>query len=111
MTTLRAQSRLMFGRRLIHGQFEWGRDVVALRRLVRLSQSQFANGEGISVHTSANWDQHGAKPDGVALGLLRTAARHPRILRENLESTATSCASCSARMVPGRSWMVVSTFW
>jgi len=75
-------------RRLIRGQFESGSDVAALRQFVRLSQTQFAKAMGISVHTLRNWEQNRRKPDGPALALLRIAARHPRILRENLESAA-----------------------
>ena len=72
----------------IRGQFESGSDIAALRRFVRLSQTQFAKAMGISVHTLRNWEQDRRKPDGPALALLRVAARHPRILRENLESAA-----------------------
>jgi putative transcriptional regulator len=42
----------------------------------------------ISVHTLRNWEQGRRHPDGPALALLRIAARHPRIIRENLESAA-----------------------
>lgn len=75
-------------RRLIRGQFESGRDVAALRAFVRLSQTQFARAMGISVHTLRNWEQDRRKPEGPALALLRIAARHPRILRENLVTAA-----------------------
>lgn len=75
-------------RRLIRGQFESGSDVAALRRFVRLSQTQFARAMGISVHTLRNWEQDRRKPEGPALALLRIAARHPRILRENLVTAA-----------------------
>ncbi len=75
-------------RRLIRGQFESGRDVAALRGFVRLSQTQFARAMGISVHTLRNWEQDRRKPEGPALALLRIAARHPRILRENLVTAA-----------------------
>lgn len=75
-------------RRLMRGQFETGSDVVALRRFVRLTQEQFARAMGISVHTLRNWEQDRRKPEGPALALLRIAARHPRIIRENLESAA-----------------------
>jgi DNA-binding transcriptional regulator YiaG len=73
-------------RRLMRGQFESGRDVVALRKFVRLSQTQFAEAMGISVHTLRNWKQDRRKPEGPALALLRIAARHPYILRQNLET-------------------------
>jgi putative transcriptional regulator len=75
-------------RRLIAGQIESGDDVAALRRFVGLSQSQFARAMGISVHTLRNWEQGRRRPEGPAIGLLRIAARHPRIIRENLRSAA-----------------------
>lgn len=43
---------------------------------------------GISVHTLRNWEQGRRQPEGAAISLLRIAARHPRIIRENLESAA-----------------------
>jgi transcriptional regulator with XRE-family HTH domain len=70
----------------MRGQFESGSDIAALRRFVRLSQPKFAEAMGISVHTLRNWEQDRRRPEGPALALLRIAARHPRILRENLES-------------------------
>lgn len=75
-------------KRLIAGRFETGKDVVALRKFVRLSQTEFARAMGISVHTLRNWEQDRRKPEGPAIALLRIAARHPQILRENLESAA-----------------------
>lgn len=75
-------------RRLMKGQFEGGEDVAALRRFVGLSQAAFAQALGISVHTLRNWEQNRRKPEGPALALLRIAARHPRIIRENVESAA-----------------------
>ncbi len=75
-------------KRLILGNFKSGEDVASLRRFVGLSQSQFAQAMGISVHTLRNWEQGRRRPDGPAIGLLRIAARHPRIIRENLKSAA-----------------------
>jgi putative transcriptional regulator len=75
-------------RRLMLGHFESGEDVSALRRFVGLTQTQFARAMGISVHTLRNWEQGRRHPDGPAIALLRIAARHPRIIRENLESAA-----------------------
>jgi putative transcriptional regulator len=75
-------------KRLIAGRFESGDDVAALRRFSRLTQAQFARAMGISVHTLRNWEQGRRTPEGPALALLRIAARHPRILRENLRSAA-----------------------
>jgi putative transcriptional regulator len=75
-------------KRLMLGQFESGEDISALRRFVGLSQTRFAQAMGISVHTLRNWEQGRRQPDGPAVALLRIAARHPRIIRENLESAA-----------------------
>lgn len=75
-------------RRLIAGKFESGEDVLALRRFVGLTQVRFAQAVGISVHTLRNWEQGRRMPDGPAIALLRIAARHPGIIRENLESAA-----------------------
>lgn len=74
--------------RLMRGQFDSGQDVAALRRFVGLTQEQFARAMGISVHTLRNWEQGRRRPEGPAIALLRIAARHPRIIRENLRSAA-----------------------
>ena len=75
-------------RRLMRGEIKGGEDVAALRRFVGLSQVRFAEALGISVHTLRNWEQGRRYPEGPALALLRIAARHPRIIRENLERAA-----------------------
>lgn len=75
-------------KRLIEGRIESGEDIASLRRFVGLSQQQFAQAMGISVHTLRNWEQGRRHPDGPAIGLLRIAARHPRIIRENVKSAA-----------------------
>jgi putative transcriptional regulator len=75
-------------KRLMQGRFESGDDVAALRRFVGLTQTRFARAMGISVHTLRNWEQGRRSPEGPALALLRIAARHPRILRENLRTAA-----------------------
>jgi putative transcriptional regulator len=59
-----------------------------LRKFVGLSQTDFAQAMEISVHTLRNWEQDRRKPDGPALALLKIAARHPRIIRENLDTAA-----------------------
>jgi putative transcriptional regulator len=63
-----------------------------LRRFVGLTQAQFAGAMGISVHTLRNWEQGRRRPDGPAIALLRIAARHPRIIRENVEAAAQVAA-------------------
>ena len=75
-------------KRIISGKFDSGQDIAALRRFVGLTQVQFADAMGISVHTLRNWEQGRRRPEGPAISILRIAARHPRILRENLESAA-----------------------
>ncbi len=75
-------------KRLMLGRFDSGSDFVALRRFVGLSQTKFARAIGISVHTLRNWEQGRRRPEGPAIALLRIAARHPWIIRENLKSAA-----------------------
>ena len=70
--------------RILRGRIASGDDIVALRRFTNLTQDQFARALGISVHTLRNWEQGRRMPEGPALALLRIAARHPRVLRENL---------------------------
>jgi putative transcriptional regulator len=74
--------------RILRGRLAGGKDVIALRAFVRLTQQQFATALGISVHTLRNWEQGRRSPEGPALALLRVAARHPRVLRENLAASA-----------------------
>ena len=73
--------------RILRGRIAGGEDIVALRQFVGLTQQQFAAALGISVHTLRNWEQGRRHPEGPALALLRIAARHPRVLRENLAVT------------------------
>ena len=74
--------------RLMAGNIRGGEDIVALRRFVGLTQEAFAAALGISVHTLRNWEQDRRHPEGPALALLRIAARHPRVLKENRTGTA-----------------------
>ncbi|HRC86832.1 MAG TPA: helix-turn-helix domain-containing protein [Thermoanaerobaculia bacterium] len=75
-------------KRLMQGQLESGGDIAALRRFVGLTQADFSRALGISIHTLRNWEQGRRHPEGPAVALLRIAARHPRIIRENLASAA-----------------------
>ena len=70
--------------RILRGHIEGGDDIVALRRFTGLTQDEFARALAISVHTLRNWEQGRRTPEGPALALLRVAARHPRVLRENI---------------------------
>lgn len=75
-------------RRLKRGQLESGDDIMALRRFINLTQSEFATAMGISVRTLRSWEQGRRKPKGPALALLRIAAKHPGIIRRSLDSVA-----------------------
>ena len=70
--------------RLMEGRINSGEDIIALRKFTGLTQEAFSVALGISVHTLRNWEQDRRKPEGPALALLRVAARHPRVLKENL---------------------------
>lgn len=82
-TLLRAQRQ-----RLMAGDIQSGQDIADLRAFVGLTQVQFATALGISVRTLQGWEQGRRRPDGPSIALLRIAARHPRIIRENLASAA-----------------------
>src|ERR1700686_757739 len=60
-------------------------DVAAIRAKTGLSQERFAVVFRISPHTLRNWEQGRRRPEGPARALIRIAARHPRIIRENIE--------------------------
>lgn len=75
-------------RRIARGQIEGGEDIVALRTFAGMTQVEFSDALGISVHTLRNWEQGRRTPEGPALALLRVAARHPGVLRENLAASA-----------------------
>lgn len=55
-------------------------DVKAIRKKLKLSQSQFARLMGISVGTLKNWEQGRRFPEGPARILLGVAALHPEVL-------------------------------
>lgn len=82
-TLLRAQRK-----RLMAGEIRSGQDVADLRAFVGLTQVAFAAALGISVRTLQGWEQGRRRPEGPSLALLRIAARHPRLIRENLSSAA-----------------------
>lgn len=66
--------------RLRKGEIQSGEDIAALRRMLGLSQPEFANALEISIHTLRGWEQGKRKPEGPAIALLKIAARHPRIV-------------------------------
>lgn len=74
--------------RLMAGDIQSGQDIADLRAFVGLTQAAFATALGISVRTLQGWEQGRRRPEGPSLALLRIAARHPKIIRENLASAA-----------------------
>jgi putative transcriptional regulator len=70
--------------RIMRGNIDPAKDIAALRRFAGLTQVEFAEALSISVHTLRNWEQGRRSPEGPAVALMRVAARHPRVLRENL---------------------------
>jgi len=59
-------------------------DVRAVRRRLRLSQSQFAAKFGFQPATLRNWEQGRTRPDGPARVLLAVIARHPEAVEDAL---------------------------
>jgi putative transcriptional regulator len=59
-------------------------DVRAVRRKLRLSQSQFAAKFGFQPATLKNWEQGRTKPDGPARVLLAVIAHHPEAVEDAL---------------------------
>lgn len=59
-------------------------DVKAVRRKLRLSQSQFATKFGFQPATLKNWEQGRTRPDGPARILLAVIAHHPEAVEDAL---------------------------
>ena len=70
------------------GEIDAAKDIPALRRFAGLTQEEFAEALGISVHTLRNWEQGRRRPDSPAIAQLRIATRRPSVLRENLAAPA-----------------------
>jgi DNA-binding transcriptional regulator YiaG len=75
-------------RRLMDGQIDGGADIAAFRAFLGLTQEALAAAMGISVHTLRNWEQGRRRPEGPALALIRIAARHPRVILEQVRRAA-----------------------
>jgi len=85
--------------RIIRGQIDPEKDIVALRRFAGLTQNEFAEALGISVHTLRNWEQGRRSPEGPALALLRIAASLTSALRK-----PRSFVSNDLGGLKGKSW-------
>ena len=61
-------------------------DVRAVRRRLKLSQSQFAAKFGFQPATLKNWEQGRTRPDGPARVLLAVIACHPEAVEDALRN-------------------------
>jgi putative transcriptional regulator len=59
-------------------------DVKAIRNRMRLSQADFANRFGLSVHTLRNWEQGKRQPDPAARAYLKVIEKIPDIVSKVL---------------------------
>jgi putative transcriptional regulator len=63
-------------------------DVRAIRRKLRMSQSEFARRYRIPLPTLKNWEQGRRQPDAPASAYLRAIARRPREISDALSIDA-----------------------
>jgi putative transcriptional regulator len=63
-------------------------DVRALRRHLKLSQTEFAAKFGFQPATVRNWEQGRTRPDGPARVLLAVIARHPEAVEDTLRKAS-----------------------
>jgi len=61
-------------------------DIKAVRKKLKLSQSEFALMIGVSLPTLQNWEQGRRRPDGPAQALLKVAASNPKAVIDALAS-------------------------
>jgi len=63
-------------------------DVRAVRRKLKLSQSQFAARFGFAAASVRNWEQGRTRPDGPARVLLAVIAKHPDAVEDALRTAS-----------------------
>jgi putative transcriptional regulator len=61
-------------------------DVKAIRRRVKMSQSEFSRAYGISKRALQEWEQGGRQPDSAARSYLTVIAKEPAVVRRALAS-------------------------
>src|SRR5213080_4598789 len=61
-------------------------DVKAIRKRVKMSQSEFSRTYGISKRALQEWEQGGRQPDSAARAYLRVIAKEPAVVRRALAS-------------------------
>ena len=59
-------------------------EIKMVRKVLNVSQSEFAMMIGVSVRTLQNWEQGRRKPEGPAKALLRIASKNPKAVLEAL---------------------------
>jgi putative transcriptional regulator len=59
-------------------------DVKAIRKGVKMSQSEFSRAYGISKRALQEWEQGGRQPDSAARAYLTVIAKAPAVVREAL---------------------------
>src|SRR5437762_6792684 len=75
-----------------HGKVEleqvWPKpiDVRAIRKRVKMSQSEFSRAYGISKRALQEWEQGGRQPDSAARAYLTVIAKEPAVVRRALGS-------------------------
>lgn len=57
-------------------------EAAKVRRLVNVTQEDFASLLGVSLGTVRKWESGAIEPSGAARTLLKIAAKHPEIVRE-----------------------------
>src|SRR5437762_14334043 len=59
-------------------------DVKAIRKRVKMSQTEFSRAYGISKRAMQEWEQGGRQPDSAARAYLTVIAKHPAVVRRAL---------------------------
>lgn len=72
----------------MHGRFESGEEIAALRRFVGPLQVVLARTIEVRVYTLRNWGQGRRRPEEPAIVLPKIAARHSWVIRESLRIAA-----------------------
>lgn len=60
-------------------------DVRAIRKRLKLSQTNFAERFGFALASVRNWEQGRTRPDGAARVLLAVIAKHPEAVEEAVQ--------------------------
>lgn len=64
-------------------------DVKAIRRQVKMSQTEFSRAYGIGKRALQEWEQGGRQPDSAARAYLTVIAKQPAIVRRALDEERT----------------------